>query len=298
MNVVLLHNESAGDGGHARDDLIGILRRAGYHAEHHELHAALETPEVLDRGEFVVAAGGDGSIRKVAAAMLGRNRPLALLPTGTANNIARSLGLRGSVEEIVAGWAGGRRERFDVGLATGPWGERPVFEGVGLGLVSRGITLIEEMDEAGGFEFEKREARLYRDLCVFTALAHEIRPLRTRLELDGTAEEQDFLLLEILNIPRAGPGLVLAPAADPSDGRFDVVTATAAERAALEDKLRDSLAGANKRALPLRAARTLRIEVADCAIRLDDEIVPLAGRAEIGLVMRPGALALLVPARS
>jgi len=297
MNVVLLHNENAGDGGHARDDLLGILRRAGYRAEHHDLHAALETPAVLDRGEFVVAAGGDGSIRKVAAAMLGRNRPLAVLPVGTANNIARSLGLRGSIEEIVAGWAERRIERLDVGLARGPWGERPIFEGVGLGLISRGIRLIQQIDEAGRFEFESPDARLYRDLCVFAALAHEIQPLRTRLEVDGVGEQQDFLLLEILNIPRAGPGLVLAPEADPSDGSFDVVTADATERSDLEEKLRESLAGSSRRALPRRAARALRIETADCEIRLDDEIVPLTGRATIELRVRPGAIPMLVSTR-
>jgi diacylglycerol kinase family enzyme len=64
--------------------------------------------------------------------MVGRDVPVAVLPTGTANNIARSLGLlKRPFEELVDGWREARRVRLDVGIASGPWGQRYFVEGLG-----------------------------------------------------------------------------------------------------------------------------------------------------------------------
>jgi hypothetical protein len=81
---------------------------------------------VLDkRADLVAVAGGDGTVASVARRMVGRGIPVAVLPMGTANNIARSLGLlKKSFEELVEGWRDARRVPLDVGIVCGPWGER------------------------------------------------------------------------------------------------------------------------------------------------------------------------------
>jgi diacylglycerol kinase family enzyme len=98
MDVVLLHNESAGYEDWSRPQLLRCLRRAGLRPKYYALDAALAKPRVLETGEWIVVAGGDGSVRKIALQLIGSGKPLVVLPLGTANNIARSLGLLASSE--------------------------------------------------------------------------------------------------------------------------------------------------------------------------------------------------------
>src|SRR5688500_10689660 len=104
MDVVLLHNAKAGDESWSRNDLVKLVRRSGFEPRYFPLQRALQEPKLLERGEFVIVAGGDGAIRKVAMAMIGRPTPLAPLPLGTANNIVRSFGLPVRPKDIVRGW--------------------------------------------------------------------------------------------------------------------------------------------------------------------------------------------------
>jgi diacylglycerol kinase family enzyme len=52
---------------------------------------------------------------------------LSVLPLGTANNLARSLGFVASPEEIIAGLETGKKRVFDIGLAPGPMGHALFF---------------------------------------------------------------------------------------------------------------------------------------------------------------------------
>ena len=80
-------------------------------------------------------AGGDGTVGKVARRLIGSRTPLAILPMGTANNIANTLGITGrSLEQLIKGWNTARCINFDAGVAKGPWGSRCFIEGFGTGL--------------------------------------------------------------------------------------------------------------------------------------------------------------------
>ena len=90
--------------------------------------------------ELIVAAGGDGTVAAVAREMPGRELALAVLPLGTANNIALSLGCDGPLDALIEHWTQARVIHADLGVARGPWGERRFVEGVGGGLVARSIA--------------------------------------------------------------------------------------------------------------------------------------------------------------
>src|SRR4051812_7827257 len=100
MEVVLLHNAKAGNESWSSKDLIRLVARAGFKPRYHPLKLALKDPKLLEHGEFVIVAGGDGAIRKAALALLDRDRPIAPLPLGTANNVVRSYGLSMKPEKI------------------------------------------------------------------------------------------------------------------------------------------------------------------------------------------------------
>jgi diacylglycerol kinase family enzyme len=304
MEVALLHNTGAGKDRISAGELCAMLRARGFEPHYFPLKEHLDDPAILSTGEFVIAAGGDGSVRDVALRLVHTGRPLAPLPLGTANNIAASLGIRGTPEEIIAGWTHPQRRQIDIGVARGPWGERRFIEGVGVGLVGRAISIIESIDGASSHDYREREDEMQRDLAVFLTLAHEMAPFGLVLSVDGRESRNTFLLLEILNITRAGPRLELAPLAEMSDGMLDVVSVTTAEREKLKQSLREHLAGATQGPiLSSQKARVVQLSSARCDLRIDDELVLECSEADatggspvtIEITVEPRALELVLP---
>ncbi|HWL67778.1 MAG TPA: diacylglycerol kinase family protein [Geminicoccus sp.] len=82
-------------------------------------HLARQAAESDDRPDVLVAAGGDGTVNEVANGLLGSDLPLAILPTGTVNVLARELGIGGSTEEVARMVAAGGYAQVWPGLANG-----------------------------------------------------------------------------------------------------------------------------------------------------------------------------------
>ncbi len=302
--IALLHNPGAGKADLSADELVALLRRSGFEPTYFSLKEQLDDPALLTTGGFVAVAGGDGSIRAAALRFAHTGRAIAPLPLGTANNIAASLGIRGEPDEIVTGWKNPQRRTIDLGLATGPWGEQRFIEGVGVGLVGRAISIIESIAEASGHDYADRDDELHRDLCVFLAVASEMSPLGLGVALDGEEVRDAFLLLEILNITRAGPRLELAAHADMSDGFFDVISVTTGEREKLKERLIQHFSKRSGPILDSRQARGIRITTAHCDLRIDDRLMlrcddptkPLSEPIVVDIAVEPNALEILLPA--
>src|SRR5262245_15613615 len=87
VKIALLYNANAGDG-LSPDHVRRALEKGG-----HEIVQVLrETPELVrlrrDAIDVLVVAGGDGTVAQAAGALVGGHVPMAILPLGTANNIA------------------------------------------------------------------------------------------------------------------------------------------------------------------------------------------------------------------
>src|SRR3954471_18179811 len=105
--LVLIHNKSAGDASHDRDWLVDFLSRAGYTVEYHRSKSSVIAAALDSTAELIAVAGGDGTVAKVAAQARSDGPPIAILPLGTANNIATALGIGGDIEALVTGWCHG-----------------------------------------------------------------------------------------------------------------------------------------------------------------------------------------------
>ena len=68
---------------------------------------------------LVFAAGGDGTVRACAQALSGTGIPLAIVPLGTANLIARALGIPSRAERALEAGFGGRDRQIDLAVALG-----------------------------------------------------------------------------------------------------------------------------------------------------------------------------------
>lgn len=234
MRVTVIHNPSAGAGRHDRDDLLHAIHRAGHDTvyvstKEDEWRAVLERP-----ADLVVAAGGDGTVDKVGVALAGRGVPLAIVPLGTANNIARSLGLSLELEALIAAWRNARRRPFDVGLVHGIPKKTRFLEAVGVGLFPD--TMSATTSESRPTAMPPDEA-LDRDLVRIVDRLASQEPRPWRVSLDGRDLSGEYLLLEAMNIGSIGPDLNLTAHTDPGDGLLDVVTVSAAERDELADYL-------------------------------------------------------------
>jgi diacylglycerol kinase family enzyme len=93
----LLHNISAGEEDHEAEVLLNQIKQQGFDCTYSSTKK--EALRKLESGfDFLVAAGGDGTIRKITRSLLKRKKlekpwTIALLPLGTANNISKSLEL-------------------------------------------------------------------------------------------------------------------------------------------------------------------------------------------------------------
>ncbi len=247
-----------------------------------------------------MVAGGDGTVADVARISAERQIPITILPTGTANNIAGTLGLAGtSHDALVAAWPRGTLRPFDLGVASGPWGRSVFLESVGIGALAE---LISEIDRGGaGYvnELEDREQRIEAAVDVLQAIVGGSIGIRCELEIDNQAVAGEYMLVEVLNFGAAGPNLRLAPGADGSDGRLDVVLVSASDRAMLSRHLESSEAEPRMSGLwQIHHGSRVRLRCDRSTVHIDDEL--WRGEDEemdMVLEIEPGAVTFLVPER-
>ena len=290
MKIALLHSAGSGDAVSPE-----ILRRAVEGAGHRVVGAFepdVDTEAILACSpEVVVAAGGDGMVWRAASVVHGRDIALAIVPLGTANNVATSLGIGGSLDEMAARWRSAEPRGIDLGVARGSRGEGGFLEGVGGGLVARAIAGL-SLDTAT--HPDDPDARIAAAVRHYRTLLAEMAPEKCTLSIDGDTVRGEFLLVEVLNIQSVGPNLVLAPEADPSDGLFEVVMAGEEDRSAIDRYLRHVAEGRPGRLeLPTRRARTVDIDGWN-HLHIDDEVRLGSSMGIVSLVVDPAALSVLI----
>ena len=304
MRIILMHNPAAGRGEHEAEDLMALLAKAGHEATYQstkddDFEKALARPT-----DLILAAGGDGTVGKVARHLVGRGGPLSVLPLGTANNLARTLGFIGSSEELIAQLKNGRRRSFDVGRATGPWGERYFFEGAGGGLLPDYLADVDTMVKtAQRSEPLSQEEEITRHVSMLRRLLAKYTPGDWQLSVDGEDISDRYILFEAMNIRSVGPVLRLAPKAETADGHFDLVAVKEADRAHLKEYLEARLTKQPiEFPIPARKFRHLRIVWEDSPLHFDDKLWPgeddnPTRSSEIEITVEASALEILSPAR-
>lgn len=281
MRVTLMHNPSAGHDSPDEDDLVKALSKAGHKVTYQSTRKKKWQQALEEPGDLLVVAGGDGTVGRVLRAMAGREVPVAILPLGTANNIATSLGIDGGYKALIRGWESGRRGRIDVGTVRGPWGERQFLEAIGFGLFTHTMALVETKQEPEAPQ--DRDTELDRDLCFLHKTLAATRARHWGVTVDGKDQSDGYFLVEVQNIPLIGPNVRLAGDADPGDGKLDVVLLGEKQRYDFASYLFERLAG-EERALdcPVVRGETVTIRWDGSPIRIDDEIHADVAFAEPG----------------
>ena len=218
MRSLLVHNPTAGTKGHDKGSIVDALHLADYEAvyvstKEHDVKGALQ-----EHYDLVVVAGGDGTVSYVFCHLADRSIPIGVMPFGSANNIARSLGIAGTPAELAERWRTGRPQQFHLMNVTEDSGKREVsVEGFGVGLIPALIKRRAKGKKADGADDIRRGRR------ALGKILYEIEPLDIEINIDGKLWKSDLISVDVLNIPFTGPALPLAHAADPTDKLLDVV---------------------------------------------------------------------------
>lgn len=179
---------------------------------------------LADGCDAVAAAGGDGTVRAVAETLRGTGVPLALIPQGTGNLLARNLGLPlpgiGALEAGVRIAFGAAERRIDIGLATVTRPDGAVEEHAFV--VVAGIGLDAAMIQNTRPELKRRIGWV----AYFDGIARAIpgaTPFRVTYRLDGQpARSLVAHSVVAANCGIVGPGLKMAPDAEIDDGLLDI----------------------------------------------------------------------------
>ncbi len=180
-----------------------VLTEAPGHA------TALAGAAVADGVERIVVAGGDGTVCEAVEGLHQAGRgELAILPLGTGNDAARTLGVPLDLEDAVRTALDGRTRSVDLVRVD----ERVVFNAIGIGLTG---------------DINDRAARIkwLRGIAVYLLAALSsllrYRMQKVRMVTDRRKYEGSMLILAVHGGPTTGGGFRLTPAAVPDDGLLD-----------------------------------------------------------------------------
>lgn len=268
MRVAVVHTPEAGDEDIGGRELREAVDRAGHDLDYRRIDDPGWDHDLGRSHDLVVAAGGDGTVRQVFAAVAPSSCPASIVALGTANNVARTLGI--PVDEPlawVAGWSDAAMRPFDVPTITTKTTSMPVIESVGAGLFTR---LLAAAEREGGDEDVNDDEVWER----FQRVVADAPAEHWTLELDGRHESGAYLGVQVMNIREVGSRVALAPDADPGDGALDVVLIGPDDRDALVrygGRRRHDDAVDTPRLRVHRATRVAARASAGCPVAVDDK---------------------------
>lgn len=204
---------------------------------------------VADGVERLVAAGGDGTMHQVAQGLAGSGCALGVVPLGTGNDLAGTLGVPSDFDQAVGLAMTGEVRRIDLVRV----GETVCVGYAGVGFDS----------EVARFAGE-RVKRLRGPLVYVYAVLHTIvtfQPPLMRVVHDGGVFAGRAMFTVAANLPRFGGGMRIAPQAEIDDGWLDLVIVAAVSRAVLLALLPRVYSGGHVRHPAVTIVRTRRAEI-------------------------------------
>jgi YegS/Rv2252/BmrU family lipid kinase len=236
--------------------------------------------------DLVLACGGDGTVTACAEGVTGTGVPLAIIPMGTGNLLARNVGLPMGLDDALAVAFGGVQQPIDAGRVEGT-----------LFVVMAGLGLDARMLDGTSDPLKKRLGWFAYAISAIRHLGD--RPMRVTVSVDGGRRRRlRANALIVGNVGWLRGGLPLLPDARPDDGLLDAVVLLARGltgwlAVAADILLRRPADGRVYRIQFTRLQVTLDREQ---PWELDGEVMGSTRRLTI--VAQPGALLLRMPPES
>jgi diacylglycerol kinase (ATP) len=164
----------------------------------------------FDNYDVFVAAGGDGTVRTVAAELVGSQKVFGVLPMGSGNGFAKEFGFRTNISSLLADIK--KNESVDIDIIE--LNDQICLNVAGIGL-----------DSFVAHSFDKAKIRglwsyIWQTFMNFFLL----KPVRITIQLEGDEPfAEDLFVLSIANTRQFGNNAFIAPEAKPNDGIIDIV---------------------------------------------------------------------------
>jgi YegS/Rv2252/BmrU family lipid kinase len=286
--IALLANPSAADGRSLRcvDAVRAELDARG--AQYELLSpsgrdaARAVAREAGERGETVVAVGGDGTIGLIAGALRGTPGRLAVIPAGRGNDFARVMKIPTDATEAARVALDGEERAVDVGDVDGE-----TFVCIAsLGFDSDANRIANEAELIKG-----NLVYLYAALRALIGWKHA----NFHVVIDGVAHDVHGWSVAVANSKAYGGGMFIAPAAELDDGEFDIVIVSESKkRMALRD-LRMAFNGTHGTLPYVHTLRGKQVELsADRPFEIYADGDPI-GNLPATVSISPRSLNVLVP---
>jgi YegS/Rv2252/BmrU family lipid kinase len=287
--IALLANPSAADGRSLKclDIVRATLEQRGadYTTSTPSGRDAARTAarEAAERGETVVAVGGDGTIGLIAGALRDTPGRLAVIPAGRGNDFARVLKIPSDPAEAAQLALDGEERVVDVGEVGGE-----TFVCIAsLGFDSDANRIANEAKLVKG-----NLVYLYAALRALIGWKHA----NFHVVVDGTAYDVRGWSVAVANSQAYGGGMYVAPDAKLDDGQFDVVMGSESSKWAFLRDIRKVFDGTHAKLPYVHTVRGKQVELsADRPFTIYADGDPIAELpATVGI--SPRSLKVLVPA--
>ncbi len=184
-----------------------------YHTTPEDTGQGLATQAAVGHAELVIAAGGDGTIHAVARGLIGTQSTLGIIPTGTMNNLAYSLGIPDTISAACTAIVTGETRLIDVGKIN----EQVFLEVAGVGLDAALFPAGEEIKSPGLLS-------TIRGVVSGLITLLNFKPARLRITFDERLRRPyEAIEVTICNAPFHGLRLEVVPNVLMDDGLLDVV---------------------------------------------------------------------------
>ncbi|MEV7630781.1 diacylglycerol kinase family protein [Microbacterium sp. NPDC089318] len=242
---------------------------------------------LLRQWDGAVVVGGDGTLAGVVDLLAEAGTPVALVPAGTGDDLARGLAIDHlSPADAARAVLTGAAQRIDLGTVTSQGRTRAFLTVAAMGFdakVSERTNLL-----------RWPRGRLRYHLALVIELLR-LRPTLFRVGIDGAAPvSRPGTLLAVGNTASYGGGMPMCAGARPSDAALDVVHVAPLSRVRLLRLFPVLLRGAHLDLPEVSHVRCTRVRVSapDLVVYADGERIG-TGECEIGI--RPGALTVMAP---
>ena len=292
ISLIANPRSGKGRGAAAAEAAVAALRAAGAEVRAYAGASAAETRALIatalaEEPDAIVVVGGDGTVSGILPELAEATVPLALVPAGTGNDLARALALplHDPAQAAVLALQG-RPRRIDVGEIVTRSRTVPFLTVAALGFDAK------VSDRTNRLRWPRGAARYY--LAILVELAR-LTPTRFRLACDGEAlHDAPGTLIAVGNTTSYGGGMPISPAAVPDDGLLDVVHVAPLHRRTLVRLFPLLLSGRHleRREVAHRRVRQIEVEADDLVVYADGERI---AEGACTIRVRPGALTILVP---
>lgn len=281
---LIINPASGGGDASARGIAVArLLRDAGAETAVHYSKGLEHTRHVAsgaaERGDVVVAVGGDGMARSVAASVVAGDGALGLVPGGRGNDLARQLGLSTDVDSVAATLLHGTERRIDVIEAAGT---------VVLGSVYAGVdSLVSEIVNASRWVPRRVQYQVGAVRGLLASSPHDYR-----VTVDGDEHRFRGYSVIVANSGFYGSGMHVAPAAVIDDGWLDVVMLGAESKLTLLTSMPKLYDGSHVDLDAVTVMRGRSVTIHSDGVRAfadGDDLASLPVTAEV----RPGAMGVL-----